>query len=172
MINEKGTMEVACTRCGIRAEDYSEGLFAAQPCRSDLSAATPAQAGTKNQAPSTNLDLPMTSEEKAVWAIIEPRRGKGCEILGEAIAERLGMNYKRVRQVIAHLVNVHAKLIGSNSSGYYVAVTHDEVNEITLSLRHRGIMILLRASRLQKTSLVEVWKQSYLEFGDNINAAH
>lgn len=113
-------------------------------------------------------DIPMTHEEEAIWKIIEPHRGKGSEILGTTIAERTMNSYTRVREVIAHLVTTHGKLIGSNSRGYYVAVTPAEVNEITKSLRHRGIMILLRAARVQQTSLVEVWNQSYLEFGEEL----
>lgn len=114
--------------------------------------------------------IPMTNEEKSIWAAIEPRRGKGSEILGTVIAERLGMNYRRVRQVISHLTNTHHKCIGSNGAGYYVAVTPDEVEEIVRSLKHRGIMIFLKAASIQKTSVHEVFGQAYLEFGDTINA--
>ena len=80
------------------------------------------------------------------------------------IARRTGIDYTRVRAVIAHLINEHHKLIGSNGKGYYVPVTPSEVAEVTKSLRHRGIMILVRAAQLQKTSLVDIWNQTYLEF--------
>mgnify|MGYP000992449303 FL=1 len=107
---------------------------------------------------------PLTEEEKAIWDIVAARSGKGSEILGPEIARRTGIDYTRVRAVIAHLINEHHKLIGSNGKGYYVPVTPSEVAEVTKSLRHRGIMILVRAAQLQKTSLVDIWNQTYLEF--------
>jgi hypothetical protein len=107
----------------------------------------------------------MTQEEKAVWNCVRVYMGKRHEIPGAAIAEITGIEYDRVRAVIAHLVNYHHKLIGSNGKGYYVPVTADEVAEVTKSLRHRGIMILVRAAKLQKTSLVEIFNQARLEFG-------
>lgn len=110
----------------------------------------------------------MTEEQKKVWETIRVYIGKGHEIPGAAIAEITNIEYDRVRAVIAHLVNHHHKLIGSNSKGYYVPVTAAEVSEVTKSLRHRGIMILVRAAKLQKTSLVEIWNQTYMEFKDAV----
>ncbi len=105
-----------------------------------------------------------TSEEAAVWGCLRDRRGKGREIIGTRIAEITGIEYDRVRAIIAHLVSHHDRLIGSNASGYYIPVTREEIAEVTKSLRHRGITILVRAARLQKTSLVEIWNQTYLEY--------
>lgn len=106
----------------------------------------------------------MTEEQRAVWAYIKDHEGKGKEILGSMIAERTGIDYDTVRAIISHLITKHHKLIGSNSRGYFVPVTPDEIAEVTKSLRHRGIMILVRAAQLQKTSLVEIWNQTYLEY--------
>jgi hypothetical protein len=107
---------------------------------------------------------PLVGEEMKVWESVRVYRGKGREIPGRIVSELTGIEYDRVREIIAHLVNSHHKLIGSNSHGYYVPVTAEEVAEVTRSLRHRGIMILVRAARLQKTSLVDIWNQTYLEF--------
>lgn len=108
----------------------------------------------------------LTADQQAVWDCIKDRRGKGSEILGPEIARVTALDYVQVRTIIAHLINHHNKLIGSNGKGYYVPVTPDEINEVTKSLRHRGIMILMRAARLQKASLTEIFNQSYLEFRD------
>lgn len=107
---------------------------------------------------------PLMPDEKAVWGCVKDRRGKGCEILGQSIATQTGIEYTTVRAIIAHLINHKYKLIGSNSKGYYIPATPEEIDEVTRSLRHRGIMILMRASRLQKTSLVEIFQQSCIEF--------
>ena len=116
-----------------------------------------------------NFDgLTLTAEQQAVWNCIKDRRGKGSEILGTEISRITGLDYVQVRAIVAHLINHHSKLIGSNRRGYYVPVTAEEINEVTKSLRHRGIMILVRAARLQKTSLTEIFNQSYLEFKDAI----
>lgn len=107
---------------------------------------------------------PMTQEEKAVWRCIKDRRGKGFEILGTAIAAHTGIEYTTVRAIIAHLINHKGRNIASNSKGYYVPVTPDEIREATRSLRHRGIMILWRASKLTGNSLEDVFHQGRIEF--------
>jgi len=111
---------------------------------------------------------PLMPEEQAIWDCIKDCRGKGQEILGTVIATKTGIDYTTVRAIIAHLINHKHKLIGSNSKGYYAPVTAEEVDEVTRSLRHRGIMILVRAASLQKTSLVEIFKQSCLEFEQEV----
>jgi hypothetical protein len=112
------------------------------------------------------LNFDLTNEEAAVLGIIEKHRGKGSAILGKAIGSITGIEYDRLRAVISHLVNDHGYLIASNSKGYYVPVTADEISEATRSLRHRAIMILVRASRLQKISLEEIFHQARMEFGE------
>jgi hypothetical protein len=112
-----------------------------------------------------NLDGPqLTVEQRAVWDCIRDHRGKGNEILGTEISRMTGIDYTSVRAIIAHLINKHGKLIGSNGSGYFIPVTPAEIAAVTKSLRHRGIMILVRAAQLQKTSLVAIFNQTLLEY--------
>lgn len=106
----------------------------------------------------------MTAEEKLVWSVIDHHHGKETAVLGPRIAELTGLHYNTVRAVIAGLINHHGKLVASCSHGYYVPVLPEEIAEATRSLRHRAIMILLRASRLQKASLEEIFAQSVMEF--------
>lgn len=105
----------------------------------------------------------LTDEERRVWRSVSDRAGRGAAILGPRIAEQTALDYVTVRSVIAHLVNDHGMLIASCSRGYYVPETPEEILSATKSLRHRAIMILLRASRLQKTSLESVFHQGRLE---------
>ncbi len=106
----------------------------------------------------------LTEEEYRIWQQLSLYRGKGREVPGVLIAQVTGMEYTRIRSIIAHLINYHHKLIGSNGRGYFVPVTAEEITEVTKSLRHRGIMIPVRAARLQQTSLVEIFNQATLEF--------
>ncbi len=110
------------------------------------------------------FNFDMTNEEAAVLDVIHGHRGKRSAILGKTIESITGIEYDRLRAVISHLVNDHGYLIASNSKGYYVPVTAEEISEATRSLRHRGISILVRAARLQKTSVEEIFNQSRMEF--------
>ena len=99
-----------------------------------------------------------------MWEILRSHKGKDAAILGHTIAAMTGIKYDEVRAVIAHLVNEHQCLIASCGRGYYVPVTEEEIASATRSLRHRGIMILMRASRLQKSSLEDIFMQAKMEF--------
>ena len=110
----------------------------------------------------TEKDL--TYEEEMIWEAIKLHRGKDDPILGPVIAEITKIDYDRVRQTIAHLINHHGYLIASSSKGYYVPQTAEEIFEATKSLRHRGIMILMRAAKLSKVSLEEIFHQGRMEF--------
>ena len=105
----------------------------------------------------------LTDEEQRVWQSVSERAGRPQAILGPRIAELARVDYDTARQIIAHLVNDHGMLIASCSRGYYIPETPEEILDATKSLRHRAIMILLRASKLQKTSLEAVFHQGRLE---------
>jgi hypothetical protein len=108
----------------------------------------------------------LTFEEEFIWEAIKLHRGKDDPILGPVITEVTKIDYDRVRQTIAHLINHHGYLIVSNSKGYFVPVTVNEIFEATRSLRHRGIMILVRAAKLSKVSLEEIFHQGRMEFDE------
>ena len=112
----------------------------------------------------------LTFEEELVWEAIRPHRGKGYPILGPRISEITTIDYDRVRQTIAHLINSHGYLIASNSKGYYVPQTSEEIFEATKSLRHRGISILVRAAKLSKISLEDIFQQARMEFTKTVNS--
>lgn len=111
-----------------------------------------------------NFDEPsLNHEEWRVWNCVRDHRGKGNEVLGTRITEHTGIEYDRVRAIISHLRRQHGKLIGSNAHGYYIPITKDELYEVTKSLRHRGIMILVLVSKLIGNSLEDVFHQGRLE---------
>lgn len=109
----------------------------------------------------------MTREESLVWEIVREHRGKDAAILGPMVSAQVGIPYDTVRATISGLINHHGKLIGSYSRGYYVIVDPVEVDEVYRSLRHRGIAILFRASRIKKISIVEVFGQGELHESGN-----
>lgn len=109
-------------------------------------------------------------DEKCVWAAIEGHRGKDRAVKVDVVARLTGISGKRVRQIVAHLVNEHGKLIGSstcNPPGFYIIVDKEELTKQIESLRHRGIMCLKRAAKLGKSSLEEVYKQGKLALDEH-----
>ncbi|HDH51243.1 MAG TPA: hypothetical protein ENH31_00465 [Nitrospirae bacterium] len=106
----------------------------------------------------------MDREEQSVWEAVRYHRGKENSVLGPTLAAMTEIDYTKVREIISHLVKRHSCLIASHSKGYYIPVTAEEVDEATRSLRHRGISILVRAAKLQKTSITDIFNQALLEF--------
>ena len=83
------------------------------------------------------------------------------------LAIRCAMSDVDVRDTIRHLIMEHNILIASAvapPAGFYLPETKEEVEVATRSLRHRGIMILIRAAKLQKLTLEEIFHQGRLEF--------
>jgi len=106
---------------------------------------------------------PLTKEQTAVWDCIRDRLGRGTEILGTEISARTGIDYDRVRTVIGNLRRHKKKLIGSNTHGYYIPVTKEELHEYFASMRRRGITILWTVSRQAGISLEEIFHQGKLD---------
>lgn len=105
----------------------------------------------------------LTEEQKAVWNCVRDCRGKGAEILGTEISSRTGIDYDRVRAVIGNLRRHKKKLIGSNTHGYYIPVTKEELHEYFASMRRRGITILWTVSQQAGISLEEIFHQGKLD---------
>lgn len=114
----------------------------------------------------TRFDYEFNPGEKKIMDILQNCKGKDSAILGAKISELTGITYDDIRQIISHLVNEHHVLIASHSRGYFIPVSAGEVDAATRSLRHRGIMILMRAARLQKQSLEDIFHQGKMEYGN------
>jgi len=110
------------------------------------------------------LDFELTKEEWAVLSLLRKGRARARSV--RELVEATGMGDVHVRQTVRRLIMERGMLIGSAVSdppGYYIPETPDEVFTATKSLRHRGIMILMRAARLQKSSVDLVFNQARLE---------
>lgn len=113
------------------------------------------------------IGFDFTAEESHVLTAISLHRGRSNAVIGDILAEFTGIEYKRLREVISHLINHYGCLIASCPRGYFIPLTPAEISEATRSLRHRGIMILVRASKLQKASIEAIFHQARMEFGDD-----
>jgi hypothetical protein len=105
----------------------------------------------------------MTEEEAAVWAVLSMCRGRDMAILGPEIERLTGIGYKRVQKVINDLRCHHAKLIGSGTCGYFLPQTPEEMDAVVRYIRDRAIMALYTLSRIQRTSIEEVFGQVALD---------
>ncbi|GER92668.1 hypothetical protein A45J_0386 [hot springs metagenome] len=109
----------------------------------------------------------LTHEESHILRLIQ--RGRANALSVRLLASMTGLKDVEVRQIVRHLIMEHGVLIASSVSkpvGFYIAETPEEIAEATRSLRHRGIMILMRAAKLQKISLEEIFNQSRMEYAD------
>lgn len=111
-----------------------------------------------------DFDLKLTDEERAVYGLL--RHGRARALSARDLAERTGMGDVQIRQTVRSLIMERGLLIASavdDPPGFFLTETPDEIINATRSLRHRGIMILVRAARLQKSSLELVFNQGRLE---------
>jgi len=105
-------------------------------------------------------------DEAAVWRVVRERRGRESAVKADAVAWQTRLPEVKVREIISRLVREKGKLIGSstgNPPGFYVITDEEELRKHIKSLQHRGIMCLVRAAALSKTSVEEIFKQGRLE---------
>ena len=110
---------------------------------------------------------PMVEIEKKAADILGRRRGHGQALQVVAMARLLRTTERAARGIVQGLINIHGLPIGSSvnpPSGYYWITDPDELDRTCRSLRHRGIAILVRASKLKKASLEAVFGQARLEY--------
>lgn len=116
-----------------------------------------------------DFNLELTAEEAAVYCLL--RDGRARALSARDLADRTGLSDVRVRQTVRSLIMERGLLVASATDdppGFFIAETPDEIIMATKSLRHRGIMILVRAARLQKSSLELVFNQGRLELEGEI----
>ncbi|MBI5075609.1 MAG: hypothetical protein HZB62_10660 [Nitrospirae bacterium] len=104
----------------------------------------------------------MTHAETFILHLIQ--RGKANAIKVPVLEAATNLQGVEVRETIRHLIMEHGVLIASCTHGFFIAETAEEITEATRSLRHRGIMILMRAAKLQKISIEEIFNQTVFEF--------
>jgi len=111
------------------------------------------------------FNFELTREERRILGLLKKGRSNAASV--RDLAVRTGLGGVAVRQTVRRLIMERGILIASSVGdppGYFIAETGDEILSATKSLRHRGIMILMRAARLQKSSVELVFNQARLEF--------
>ena len=111
------------------------------------------------------FDTHFSPGESAIMKLLRPGRDNAISV--KALEVETGMGGVEIRQTVRDLIMERGILIGSSVSappGYFIPETPDEAITATKSLRHRGIMILMRAARLQRSSVELVFNQARLEF--------
>jgi hypothetical protein len=111
-----------------------------------------------------DFDLKLTDEERAVYGLL--RQGRARALSARDLSLRTGQSDKQIRETVRSLIMERGIVVASavdDPPGFFIAETPEEVINATRSLRHRGIMILVRAARLQKSSLELVFNQGCLE---------
>ena len=111
-----------------------------------------------------DFDLRLTHEERLVYDLL--MRGRANALSARDLSDRTGMSDVQIRQTVRSLIMDRGLLVASATDdppGFFIAETPDEIINATRSLRHRGIMILVRAARLQKSSIDLVFNQARLE---------
>jgi hypothetical protein len=92
-------------------------------------------------------------------------QGRESAVKEKYLSQETSLKGKEVREIIRHLIMFHGMLIASSpADGFWIAETEEEIREATRSLRHRGISILVRAAKLQRISVEEIFHQSRMEF--------
>lgn len=110
-----------------------------------------------------NQDLAgLDEEEAAVWTTLRGRLGRENAIKVDAVAWQTKIDSTRVREVVSHKLIASAT---SNPPGFFVISNEEELRRHIRSLRHRGIMCLVRAAALSKTSVEDIFGQARLETG-------
>ena len=105
----------------------------------------------------------LDSEEQRVVSLL--KEGKENAVCVKTLAGLVGVSDVKLREIVRHLIDEHGYCIGSRTgepAGYYLITEESEINEVYRSLRHRGISILVRASKLKRISLEEVFGQGLL----------
>ena len=108
----------------------------------------------------------LSPEERAVWTVVSHHEGRSSAISVPTLASLTGLSEQKVRASVSSLVTKHGKRIGSASdqpAGYFIVQTPEEAEAAFAHLRSRAMKLLVRAAKLQRRTVDEVYSQGKLE---------
>ncbi len=123
------------------------------------------------QARRTDTDT-LTNLEATILAILEQRQGRENAIGRASLVEAINIDQplfpvseRTIRATIKHLVTQHGAAIGSNHSGYFMAVTAQEIEAVCKYYDSYGLSSLFVSARLRKIEMRDYLGQLSMKFG-------
>lgn len=110
---------------------------------------------------------PLNDKETTLMRILDNHKGAENVIAGKKLANLVELCERRLRERINHLIIEHLIPIGTCArhkySGYFLIATKEERLEFRNTFRKRGITGLIKAARVDKSSLLETSLQLTLD---------
>lgn len=111
--------------------------------------------------------------EQVILGILGSHEGKGFAISGKDLVEKvntydpqvLRVSEREIRATMKHLTTQHGYAIGSNHSGYFMAVSSQEIDEVAKYYEGYGLSSFFVASKLKKIEMREYLGQLSMKFG-------
>lgn len=112
----------------------------------------------------------MSPDEIRIWTLIAERHGRANAISASDIARETGLPDREVRRVVKALIEHHGCPIASSPhppAGYFIPAELPEIINALESLKGRALSILVRMSRLKRTTLRETVDQLLLDIRED-----
>lgn len=97
-----------------------------------------------------------------VLNLLAQHQGADCGVAADALARRLQIPTRALRSLISHLRDDGIAICGSPKTGYFMAVTPEELQQSCAFLEHRAMHSLRLLSRMKKVSLPNLLGQLHL----------
>ena len=85
--------------------------------------------------------------------------GRDRGVRGDDLAAALGISPRDLRHLVSHARQEGTAIVGTPSTGYYIAATADELDECCAFLRARALHSLRLESRLRNLALEDLLGQ-------------
>lgn len=106
-------------------------------------------------------------EERITTIIALHHKGRDNAVSAKKLATKAGVSERKVRAIIAHLVDSHGQLIGSHPSrGFFMIVDREDMDLAERQLKSRALKILKRWSRLTKQPVPALARQLEMYEGE------
>ena len=99
--------------------------------------------------------MELSPSELLVLETLQCHRGRAAAIHKEALAEQVGMEVRKMREVIVQLIERHNQPIGSASqapAGYFLIETAQEAEQAAQELKARIIRLAKRLAKLKRNT--------------------
>jgi biotin operon repressor len=105
----------------------------------------------------------MTSAE--LLSILSQHRGRATGISCEQLAAQAGVPQRHVRKLVSEMRFEGVVIVGTPSTGYYLATTQEELQEFDRFIHKRAMHSLTILSRLRKVGMPTLLGQLSLNQG-------